>query len=181
MPVKGIRAAAATGAHLPLHEQLIYTDGYCEAFAAALLQRYPGKLTACELVVSDARYAKKLDYPADARIPAHVFCTEAERWVIDGEGRRPVLEMMRSFGVPKGYRHEILAKTPGLTRQTGPWDAIAHALDLMEAQGWPDDPAAIPRADDRLARNFRQAREDQQAAMAERNALPAGGEAALEF
>ena len=44
-----------SGSHLPLHEQLVYTDGYCEAFARAMIDVYGDALRVVELVVSDHR------------------------------------------------------------------------------------------------------------------------------
>lgn len=157
--------------HLPLHEQLTYTDGFCETFAAALLGHYGSQLRAVELAVTDPRYAARMDYPDDSRIAVHVFCLDSAGCAIDAEGRRTVEELMKSFGISPGYRHEISPKTPDAEQPSDGCDALLHARELIRAHGWPDQPERIPAADGRLARNFARARREQEAFRIERSAV----------
>jgi hypothetical protein len=156
--------------YLPLHEQLTYTDGHCETFSVALLERYGPALRAVELIVTDPRYAERLDYPADSSIAVHVFCLDSAGMAIDAEGRRTVKELMKGFGIGAGYRHEIADKLPAAEQSDGEWDALTHARALLDSHGWPDQMEQIPMADGRLGRNFRRARQEQEAAMARRTA-----------
>ncbi|MBW3243706.1 hypothetical protein KUV57_13620 [Epibacterium sp. DP7N7-1] len=156
--------------HFPIHEQLTYTDGFCETFAAALLGHYGPQLRAVELVVTDPRYAARMDYPDDSRIAVHVFCLDSAGCAIDAEGRRTIDELMKSFGIGSGYRHEISSKTPDAEGPSGGWNALLHARELISSHGWPDQPERIPAADGRLSRNFARARREQEAVRAERKA-----------
>jgi len=146
------------GNSLPLAAQLLFTDGYCEAFANALVRKDPDAYCLRKLVVCDPRYAARLDYPADAKIEAHVFALDAQNNVVDAEGRRPILDMLRSFGVRRGYSYTIevaflrLESEIDATFQAG----MNMADRLIEAAGW--DEKEIPQADGRLAKNFRAAR-----------------------
>lgn len=147
-----------TASLLPLHEQLRFTDGACVAFATALVERYGDQLRSVVLIVEDPRYAATLDYPADARISAHCFCLDQHEFAVDAEGRRPVAELVRAFGVRKGYKHHIVEKPVCAGMDPDTCDHV-RAQALLDTCGWPAEAIQIPRADGALQRNFMWARQ----------------------
>lgn len=158
-------AQASRARLLPPHEQLTFTDGWCEVFAVALCQVIPD-LNIRALVVMDARHNRRLDYPDDAETEVHVFCEDEEGWACDAEGRRSIGEMMASFGIAPDYAHEIVEKRilpPSPEDRAAAAAAERHVLALLGEHGWAD--RDIPRANGALSNieTFRAARRTQRA------------------
>ena len=151
-----------TGRALPLVSQLDYTDGLCAPFALAAQSLVGGKLA---LLFSDApALLRRHDHPAGTEMELHAFVLLDDGWALDAEGRRPVAEMAKSFGVKAGdtYRVETDVEPARLRRGFQPGISEMHAATatrMMQEHGWEQD---LPRATGELARKFRLARQMQE-------------------
>ena len=145
-------------AHLPISAQLFFTDGYNDVFAQALQRLRPGEFSLRRLVMNDPGYAEKIGMAGQIGIKVHVFALDRLNHCIDAEGRRPILEMLRSFGIRRSMGYQIMIEPahPTLGHGEGFFAATELALQIMTQAGWADHD--IPMADGRLARAIKVAR-----------------------
>lgn len=146
-------------AHLPVSAQLFFTDGYNDLFAQALQRLRPGEFSLRRLVVNDPGYAEKVGMAGQSGIKAHVFALDRSNYCVDAEGRRPILEMLRSFGIRRGMAYQILIEPPRapIAPHARHSAACDLALQIMTRAGWAEHD--IPMADSRLARSIKAERQ----------------------
>lgn len=87
-------------------EQYAFTDGLCHLFAMAAHPKLGGQPTI--LNSTDPRHLKTHDWPEDEPLHLHAFLLMPDGSAVDGEGRRSVEEMARSFGIKEDYSYELI-------------------------------------------------------------------------
>lgn len=147
---------------LPLFAQLDYTDGLCAPFAVAA-SRLLGT-TLAVLHCADPRQFRAHDWPEDVPLQLHVFTVDADGAAIDAEGRRPMDDLLRSFGVRRGYKFRLETPVPetdlaSMFSSAGDEKLIDEARLFMVAHGWRR--GHVPPATGDLARNWALARAQQ--------------------
>lgn len=140
---------------LPLEDQFDYTNGGCSIFAIAAQRRFGGQLVM--LWCADARQFARHDWPEDVPLCLHVFVRGRDGSAIDAEGCRPVQELLKAFGVRRGWTYRLedvdAATVADHFRMKGnPEHHFAEVLDLLDQHEWIDQ---VPAADGELARSWK--------------------------
>ena len=147
-------AHAAAGRHLPLADQYAFTAGGCAAFARAARPLLGGTIGL--LQAKDPRHLDAHDHPRDVPLYVHVVVITEDGHAIDAEGRRPIREMARAFGVKRGYDYAIVTDPAVLAEEfpAAGGSGIEEAAALIREHGWE---SGVPEADGRLLANWTQA------------------------
>jgi hypothetical protein len=144
-------------------EQYGFTSGLCHVFAKAAHELLGGQPTI--LNATDPRQLAEHDWPVGEPLHLHNFLLFPDGTAVDGEGRRPLEDLLKGFGVRRGYRHElipdpswahILPPAPAdKTDARRAWVACLKAR--IQEQGWTIED--VPPATNALAKTaaFRQA------------------------
>jgi hypothetical protein len=145
------------GRPLSLADQYVFTAGGCASFARAAQPLLGGTIGL--LHAKDARHLDAHDHPRDVPMYVHVVVVTEDGYAIDAEGRRPIREMARAFGVKRGYEYAIVTD-PAVFREEFPTvhaDAVGRAAALIREHGWE---GGVPEADGSLPANWTQAIRD---------------------
>lgn len=134
-------------------EQYGFTTGWCHLFAQVAHEQVGGTPTV--LMATDPRQLAEHDWPSDLPLALHVFLTLPDGSVVDAEGRRSLGELLRSFGVRRGYKHEVYPD-PTWARSHQEFgagdghDTVRQQLrQRLIALGW--TPENVPEAQQQLA------------------------------
>ncbi len=147
-----------TGSPLTLLEQIDHTDGLCGPFAVAAQALIGGSIRL--LYCADPRQFRAHGWPASVPLCLHAFVDLGDGTVVDAEGRRPLSEMLRAFGVKPSYRYRIADDPDGsLVRSEFPLackpDRVHKVTEMLDHHGWA---AGVPMATGELARRWKEAR-----------------------
>ena len=159
--------------HLSLADQYDFTNGNCSIFAFGAQEMLGGELTM--LICADKRQFEQHDWPEDVPLCLHVFLTMPDGSCVDAEGRRSLPDLLRAFGVKRGWKSRVVAATRqdvethfrGLENCGDEIEAVA---ELLREHGWHQ---TIPECDDALDRNYEQARQESYDRHMARKASPA--------
>ena len=126
---------------LPLRDQLKYTAGRCDIFAATLEDLGIGQRV--RLVTFDTAYLERLYGETVAMAPKHPADVHeavqlSDQTFVDATGRATLDQIATSFGVDAGRLGTALPDRPD--RQRGPCPALRV---LLRGLGW-DNPERIP-------------------------------------
>lgn len=96
------------------------------------------------LASTDARHLEIHDCPGDLPLELHVYLILEDGRVLDAEGVRTQQQMLRSFGIRRGWTHEI-HQDVGLHCMGKPRQDLVDALAMrLEDPGW--SPGKAPEA-----------------------------------
>lgn len=142
---------------LPLEDQFDYTNGGCSIFAIAAQRRFGGQLVM--LWCADPRQFERHDWPQDVPLCLHVFVRAEDGSAIDAEGRRPQEDLLKAFGVRRGWKYRLedvdAAAVAGHFKMKGnPEHHFADVLELLDQHQWID---RAPAANGELARSWHRA------------------------
>ncbi len=114
-------------------EQLVFTNGACDIFLAAVEQLVPGKCMV--LRATDPRHLRLHDWPEDEPLELHVFLQLPSGDVLDAEGTRSLDALLKGFGVRQGWKYQI-GSTGVKEAQRAPPLLVERLKHRLEELGW---------------------------------------------
>lgn len=144
--------------HLDLIHQFAGTNGHCHLWALAIRELYP-EARIVALYAKDPRTFKAHDWPEEEPLELHQFAILPDGRAVDAQGIHADEEMVRKFGMKRGYRYEIADVGPDRTDMTSisrtkpAWhESVLLYARVLTSLGWKEE---LPAYDGELERNWK--------------------------